>query len=100
MARQATPIRETSEVWHYAGPRGNKQYLHGVWAPNYKERKKMKNYRAVLNGLMQDESGQDLIEYALVAALIGLAAITGMKNVATGVSSAFNSISSSLTSAV
>jgi pilus assembly protein Flp/PilA len=60
----------------------------------------MKNYRAVLSGLMQDESGQDLIEYALVAALIGLAAITGMKTVASGVNNAFTSINSSLTSAI
>lgn len=60
----------------------------------------MKNYREVLSGLMQDESGQDLIEYALVAALIGLAAIAGMKSVATSISSAFNSISSSLTNAI
>jgi pilus assembly protein Flp/PilA len=68
--------------------------------PQTKGAEEMTNYREVLNGLMQDESGQDLIEYALVAALIGLAAITGMKNVATGVSTAFNSISSNLTSAI
>lgn len=60
----------------------------------------MKNYRAMLNGLMQDESGQDLIEYALVAALIGLAAITGMRGVATSIQAAFSSISSNLTTAV
>jgi pilus assembly protein Flp/PilA len=60
----------------------------------------MKNYREVLSGLMQDESGQDLIEYALVAALIGLAAITGLRSVATGVNTAFNNINSQLTSAI
>ena len=32
----------------------------------------MKNLKNLLNNLATDESGQDLIEYALVAALIGL----------------------------
>jgi len=56
--------------------------------------------KLLFKNLMNDESGQDLIEYALVAALIGLAAITGMKGVATSISAAFTSISSNLTSAV
>ena len=50
--------------------------------------------------LCDDESGQDLIEYALLAALIGLAAITGVKGVATSIKSAYNSISSTLTSSL
>ena len=49
---------------------------------------------------LRDESGQDLIEYALVAALIALGAIAAMNNVATGISNAFSAVSSSLTSAV
>ena len=36
-----------------------------------------------------DESGQDLIEYVLVASLISLAAIIGVKSVATAVGDAF-----------
>ena len=32
----------------------------------------------VIRNLKQDESGQDLIEYALIAALIALAAVTSM----------------------
>ena len=55
---------------------------------------------ATLNNLLRDESGQDLIEYALVAALIALGAIVAMKTVATGIGTAFNSVSSTLTSAV
>lgn len=47
-----------------------------------------------------DESGQDLIEYALVAALIGLASVATLKTVATSLSTAYGSISTSLTSAV
>jgi pilus assembly protein Flp/PilA len=60
----------------------------------------MKNYSVVLNRLMSDESGQDLIEYALVAALVGLAAVTAMKGVGTAISNAFTGVSSSLNSAI
>ena len=38
----------------------------------------------VLRNLLRDESGQDLIEYALVAAIIGLAAVAAMGTLATG----------------
>jgi len=53
-----------------------------------------------LMNLLADESGQDLIEYALVAALIALGAITAMKSLATGIGTAFSTISSDLSSAV
>jgi len=39
------------------------------------------------------ESGQDLIEYALVAALIALAATVSMRSVATAISTAFTNVS-------
>jgi pilus assembly protein Flp/PilA len=54
---------------------------------------------ATLKNLLQDESGQDLIEYARVAALIALGAITAMNGLATGLNSAFSKISSELTAA-
>ena len=50
--------------------------------------------------LLRDESGQDLIEYALVAALIALGAITAMQSLAAGISTAFSTIASDLSSAV
>lgn len=53
-----------------------------------------------LRGLHHNESGQDLIEYALVAGLIGLGALFSMGGLATSISNAFNSIGSSLTGAV
>ena len=53
-----------------------------------------------LNHLLRDESGQDLIEYALVAALIGLAAVAAMSTLGTDLTSIFNSISTQLTTAV
>jgi pilus assembly protein Flp/PilA len=46
----------------------------------------------VLNG----DEGQDLIEYALVVALIALAATAGMRNVATSINTAFSSIGTRL----
>lgn len=60
----------------------------------------MKNVKQLLKNLMVEESGQDLIEYALVAALVGLGAVTAMKGLATSISSTFNGIGTSLTSAV
>ncbi len=48
--------------------------------------------------LHQEESGQDLIEYALIAALIALAATLGMGNVAKAINSAFSSIGAKLKS--
>jgi pilus assembly protein Flp/PilA len=47
--------------------------------------------------LILEESGQDLVEYALVIALIALAATIGMKSLAGGINKAFQSVSVSLT---
>jgi pilus assembly protein Flp/PilA len=47
----------------------------------------------VLTSMHQDESGQDLIEYALVVALIALGTTAGMSTVATGINSAFTALS-------
>jgi pilus assembly protein Flp/PilA len=58
------------------------------------------NIKQIISRLVREESGQDLIEYALVAALIGLGAVSAMKTFATTLSSAFNSVGSSLTSSV
>ena len=57
----------------------------------------MKN---LLSGLHQDDSGQDLIEYALVAALIAFAAVTAMNGLAASINSTFSVIGSKLTSAL
>ncbi len=46
-------------------------------------------------GLKNDE-GQDLVEYALLVALIALATVAGVNNVATAVNNVFTNISSSL----
>jgi pilus assembly protein Flp/PilA len=50
--------------------------------------------------VLLDEQGQDLIEYALVVALIAFSATAGMSTVATAINNAFNGIGSTLTSYV
>jgi pilus assembly protein Flp/PilA len=45
---------------------------------------------------LTDESGQDLIEYALVAALIAMVAITGLNGLASKINSEFTKIGDSL----
>jgi len=47
--------------------------------------------------LHRGDSGQDLIEYALIAALIALAATVGMGSVAKAINTAFSSIGAKLT---
>ncbi|MGH9615282.1 MAG: Flp family type IVb pilin [Acidobacteriaceae bacterium] len=46
--------------------------------------------------LMLREEGQDLIEYALLVALIAFAATAGMKTLATDINAAFTGIGSTL----
>jgi pilus assembly protein Flp/PilA len=49
-----------------------------------------------IRALHQEESGQDMIEYALVVALIALAATAGMSSLANGINSAFTKLNSIL----
>ena len=46
--------------------------------------------------LMNREEGQDLVEYALVLALIALGATVSMKTLATNISTAFSNIATAL----
>ncbi len=50
-----------------------------------------------IKGLAREE-GQDLVEYALVVALIAFAATLGMGKVATSINTAFSNISSAISS--
>ena len=54
----------------------------------------------VLRESLKNEEGQDLVEYALVVALIAFAAVTAMSNLAGNINGAFSSIGSKLTSAM
>ena len=56
----------------------------------------MSNIRETLIRLHREDSGQDLIEYALIAALIALAATFGMGSVAKAINDAFSSIGAKL----
>ena len=60
----------------------------------------MKNIKGTIVDLMKDESGQDLIEYALVAGLIGLGAVVAMSGLATKIGTAFGTVGNQLTNAV
>ena len=60
----------------------------------------MTSYRELFKQLLRDESGQDLIEYALVAALIALGAVTAMSGLATTISTAFTAIGTKLTASI
>src|SRR5208282_3293198 len=51
----------------------------------------------MLKNLHKEESGQDLIEYALVALIIALGALAGMGQLASSLNNEFNKISGSLT---
>jgi len=57
------------------------------------------NFLSKVRALRQ-EDGQDLVEYALVVALIAFAATSGMKTLASDINSAFNRVGSELTSDV
>ena len=60
----------------------------------------MKLVATRIREFIRAEEGQDLIEYALLAALIALGAVVAMQATGTSVNSVFNSIKTQLTSAV
>jgi pilus assembly protein Flp/PilA len=75
----------------------------GTIAKTGEERKKMKDMitklSAKIQSLMMQEEGQDLVEYALVVALIAFGAITAMGTLANDIGTAFTNIGTKLTSA-
>jgi pilus assembly protein Flp/PilA len=59
------------------------------------------NYlKRLFSDFLRDKSGQDLIEYALVAALIGLGAAATMRTLATSIGTALTGLGTRLTNAV
>ena len=59
-------------------------------------RDKLLKLSVKMQTLMMREEGQDLIEYALVVALIAFGAIVGMTKVANGINTAFGNIATTL----
>ena len=55
---------------------------------------------AIKMRILLDEEGQDLIEYALVVALIAFAATAGMSSLAVAINAAFTGIGTTLTTYV
>jgi pilus assembly protein Flp/PilA len=60
----------------------------------------MQGLKQYLMKLATDERGQDMIEYALVAALVGLGTLAGLRGVKNSVSNSFGQIGNTLTNSV
>ena len=72
----------------------------GVPRRNPNEENTMTNMKQLVKNLINEDSGQDLIEYALVAALVGLGAVAAMKGLSNSIGNTFNGVGNSLTNAV
>jgi pilus assembly protein Flp/PilA len=51
-------------------------------------------------GILKEDSGQDLVEYALVIAVICLGIVSGMGTLANGINNAMSSVSTNLNAAI
>jgi pilus assembly protein Flp/PilA len=60
----------------------------------------MEDVKLLLKKLAKEDSGQDLIEYALVAALVGLGSVAAISGLTNSLENTFNAISGALSSAV
>jgi pilus assembly protein Flp/PilA len=58
---------------------------------------KLMKFSVKIQSVLMSEEGQDLIEYALVVALIAFAATAGMSTLATKINLAFSGIGTTLT---
>jgi Flp pilus assembly pilin Flp len=54
--------------------------------------------KALFLGFIRDEQGQDLVEYALIVAAVGLALITTVNQLSQGIVSLYQSITGDLSS--
>ena len=60
----------------------------------------IKKIKQAFVAFMKDESGQDLIEYALVAGLIGLGAVVAMTGLSGKIGNAFNTVGNNLSNSI
>ena len=56
--------------------------------------------RSLTARFLREESGQDLIEYALVVAIIALAAVASMHTLANDINNAFDTVGNNLNNAI
>jgi pilus assembly protein Flp/PilA len=54
----------------------------------------------LLRSIAADDSGQNLIEYALVAAIVALGSVAALKSLGNGIGNTFNGVQNSLSNAV
>jgi Flp pilus assembly pilin Flp len=54
--------------------------------------------KALVIGFIRDEQGQDLVEYALIVAAVGLALITTVNQLSQGIVSLYQSMTGDLSS--
>jgi pilus assembly protein Flp/PilA len=59
----------------------------------------LNNYKELLKNLVNEDSGQDLIEYALVAALVGLGSVAAISGLDNNLKNTYNGVGSALTNA-
>ncbi len=60
----------------------------------------MKNFKQILSGLVKDESGQDLVEYALVVAMVVAIVLAASGTLTTAITGAITTIGGKISSAV
>lgn len=56
--------------------------------------------RGLLCAFLAEERGQDLVEYALVVALLAFSAVAGMRSLAAAISTVFTNVTAILSSTV
>lgn len=66
-----------------------------MWIPE-----NLKRFSRFLRDLIKREGGQNLVEYALLIALVAFAATAGMGKLATGITTAFSNISKQLSTSI
>ena len=60
----------------------------------------MREVTDCLKGFLREEAGQDLIEYAMVAGLIGLGAVIAMSGLSGKIGNSFNTVGNRLTNTI
>ena len=68
------------------------------WAPEGTSEGYIRDMKNLVMDFLRDEQGQDLVEYALIVAAVGLALIATVNQLSTAVVSLYSSITQGLTS--